>query len=1451
MEHNNLLKNRLLGSKHLPSSHSNGPIVPKIDTNSVITIHVRYVPKDLWVQVDLPRDIPVHRARDLILAKCKLTSLPPQAPSSPTTMSGPALAESRMGSDSTLALNIDKASLNTERGRHGPSPQEYLTAGSSVSDGMSTRTLHTNGSSTPPRSRQSSLCSYEDESLNDQDSINDEDAELQAEELIADDMFPQSPPSCTSFRNTGFSDSLLQGLQGAGTISPGLRQESLKIHSSKAQHLSHLRSSSSSSAYSSKTSEEHAVLSQQQLQRLISYSLLHKNDGNMSGSDRGSRDGSSTSRFSGTTVWSQYRSRQSSTSARHMAREVLDHGGVLADCLGEEAAPKTETRKSECSAWKACFGLFWLEAPHCLLELQLRNNYIQLPPPGTTLSYYDHYAEGVLYKMSKKNRPDTVKKSIELHAPLTVDTIVIPQNSQNSFRLSSSIVPMSSTMITLTISPDPNVPKVSFRATSESELNNWVRIFNSLNCTQSQGLPPPFDPAALVSLIAPPIFLPPPLPPLPLMPPPTDVDTAAMLTKKRSRHNSYTSTNTGATGRFGLWGERKRSHTVQDVATLPAIDPVLIWNVAAALSNFHQNTDGDGDNNGVWSNSMSRSGSIRRDGQVVPKKSLTRKLSQEWAVVDSVLGDRDLHQLQHSPLSRQASLTRHNGYNNRIQQEERRMRSATEPGLIFWNGGSNSQRGSRQLLREHIERSRASTPDPLSNITRITEDEPRKESKTESPQDFASRALLRASCAGSSCPPTYSGYIWLYISNSTAAGSVKGDDQEDISVSGCSKPKSMSSSATMTFSSGKKAANIPIKKASGRYVKCFMTINERGQLHWVEVREELQRQQGIETQDEDEDQVVNPCYGLQLKPSGTVLHAGKYASAGVDEGVKCSGKSQEIAERPALMEREKAPVVQVSMAHKLRLHFFCIKISLSSLAEVMIELMTETTESSSSILSSSSSGVTVPDRPSSTLPSLTKKSPLRMLNRFSAPLTRKTSTSSSNSPLAPMRSVSLTKSRTRTMTMTESQGSLKKNNEAMWPSMHPLCHERQQLQQQLQFHPGVLLAQKEWNGASKTQSVPPSAKKSAIAMGTRGHEVTDVGGEESSEKVVRSVLKKTQSLFVENRSRTHSAPPGTMFSPMSDATSMAAVGDIGSEGKARDVDRVVGRMRRRMMGTLYLPEEEEDKKEDDDNTKETEKERETVEAASNVVVLANDLQKAMKRRTMNAPVDLSLWKEEDPEDLERGDDRKQRNKMSLQEITAKKRASSQQLRDLANVAAARSKLVGELGTLEEGQQQGVPEQNRVSPGSENTAGCKVEVQGQSRVTEVAATLKVLMGCPFLEQSEEKDAEGREYVSLKGYTETEDEWKMLQSALELFLEGPIKDQKSAFPPKDTLIPSYHAPRLPEVRLSEKAQNFLKARDCAAEVAVATADTAHMSPQINNSGLNRTNTTTGLRRTNTST
>ncbi|KAF9972690.1 hypothetical protein BGZ73_004179 [Actinomortierella ambigua] len=169
------------------------------------------------------------------------------------------------------------------------------------------------------------------------------------------------------------------------------------------------------------------------------------------------------------------------------------------------------------SGWRSAFGLFWVSAGHWLdesrqvssytiqpnelFELQLRNDYIQLPPPGSDLKYSDHYAEGILFKLSKKSRPvniltahggreslgvwkerwvvlqgnqllisrkrkDQVKKTIVIPKPLTITTRGLPQVSRNLFKFTSPDS-MSATMIALDISPDSS-GKLCFRGSSEN-----------------------------------------------------------------------------------------------------------------------------------------------------------------------------------------------------------------------------------------------------------------------------------------------------------------------------------------------------------------------------------------------------------------------------------------------------------------------------------------------------------------------------------------------------------------------------------------------------------------------------------------------------------------------------------------------------------------------------------------------------------------------------------------------------------------------------------------------------------------------------------------------------------------------------------------------------------------------------------------------------------------------
>ncbi|KAF8939888.1 hypothetical protein BGZ58_008399 [Dissophora ornata] len=1308
---------------------------------------------------------------------------------------------------------------------------------SSISDGSSLYTPQSDGNSalvcsSPHLSRSGG----DDESFNDQESIGDDEAELQAEELMADDIFPRSPPSYSPLKRR-ITDGTHQGLQGGSVVYSSSVLEIRRSHSAGIQ--SQLRPS-----FDSPGDEDQAVLNQQQLRRLRAYSSLHTDKSNGYGStgSRGSKDNSGSSYLRNIPGWSHYRSRQSTTSARQMVREVLDHGSVLDDCLGGDETLQTEIRRSECSAWKACFGLFWVAAghwlddsrlvssynlqPHCLLELQLRNNYIQLPPPGTPLNYYDHYAEGVLYKMSKKSRPvsrltnngtkecagvwkerwvvlqgtkllvyhkrkDTTKKSIELRIPLTVVTTVLPHIPRHSFKLTSSAAAMSTTIITLAISPDPSVPKVCFRASSESELNHWVRIFNSLNCTPLQGLPPPFDPTAIVSPIAPPISVPPPLPPLPLEPPPASMDEAIMSARKRNRYHSYTAANNPITRGAVFSGVRQRSHTVQSPATLSAINPVLISNAAAALLNLNNHNQSADDNGGrnsrlSVSNSISRSSSIGRNGQVTNGQHQFWNGGQEISpnFTASLLDGRDLSLLQHHSLSRQGSFSAH--YQNFGMEGDQRRRMATDPGhghQMLRIRSLSSRGSSQQLLWEYSLRSKDTTPEPSSDITSIPENA-LLENEEHSHLDPSSMKLLKSSDMRSSSPPLYSGYIWLYIPNTSAPVSRK-EDQSDFSVSNSSittnpyrtsmPPMSRSHSSssicvqpTATSPSGSRAANISISKASGRYVKCFVVINALGQFQWVEAKKELELQQ----EDGKQDSASNPSFGIQLDskvPSSRDTKAMEHISLSEEE-------RNMVATIAATTEQKRAgPVVQVSMAHKLRLYFFCIKISLSALMEVMVE-MTPEPEKTKAPTSS------IPGSPPPP-PPLNKKSSLRVLNRFSSPLMRKASilstSSSSTLPPQPIRSTSLT--RTRTLSGTPavvSQDFSKNNANVMWPSMHPL-HERPlplahtSTTLLLKLPPPMPLERL----VPKTHSVQPPST-SAVAA----DELTEAVLESGEEKMPRSLLVKTQSLFAENRTR--SSPPRSILPSVVSPAAVSTTATAAPRTRHSSLSAVLGRATR-----TFCPFASDIAASSIDY-----KFQESVDSkpTTHVLALAHGLQKAMQS---HGSFDMDSAGVEQQGMQRDHDQQQQKHKISLQEITAKKRASHQQKRqDSENVAATRLKLVGGL---------------KLADSSYDSSGDS-EAEKERLVT-AAATLKTLMHCPFLEQGESKDAEGKMFVTLKGYTETEDAWKMLQSALERFLDGPIKDQRSALPPEDTLIPSYHAPRLPEIKLSEKAQNFLKAKD----------------------------------------
>ncbi|KAG0266138.1 hypothetical protein BG011_003125 [Mortierella polycephala] len=1503
----------------------------KINTMAMIPIHVRYVPKDLWVQVDLPHDMPVHKARDLILAKCRLTSLPPHQ-TTPEPPAPPILttSESETDPDQTLVQSspefhheslslgaigkypsLSRGASSSSCGSNSTkcgSENQYLSVDTSIttedSSCLSASTLHSDGgSSTFSFSRKGRRPSRafgfddDDNSITDQESTDDEEAELRAEELMADDMFPQSPPSSRASlgNNTGngafggLADSVLQSLQGISFVGSRLRQDS----------------QTSFCTNNSSSNEQQNI----QLKRLITYSLLHKKDvtlGTGMVGDRSSKDGSvsAMSRLGNIPIpgWTQYRSRQTSNTSGKNHVEDMD-----ASATGSDVALRSEAQRTNSSAWKASFGLFWVAAghwlddsrlvssynlqPHCLLELQIRDNYIQLPPIGTSLSYYDHYAEGVLYKMSKKSGPvtkltspgkkdstgvwkerwvvlqgktllifqkkkDTSKKVIDLEIPLTVTATIPPLSPRHSFKrasLSVAIV-MSTSMITLTVSSDPNVPQLCFRATTESELNHWIRIFNSLSCSTLYNLSPPSDPSALVSPVAPPIQVPPPLPPLPSVPPPTTVNSAVMSTTKRDRHHSYSAAHMHSVGGWGKgsWvagagmflSERKRSHTAQSATAMPSINPALITNAAAALSNLNQSGNvsssssisagvlSSGDD-GYHRSGNSCSGRESVTGPIsmpITLKEQHRRTHSHYrnssplsSMLGSLLNDQDITPNKGgSSLSRQSSngsmsesLFRYH-LRNLTQDldapEKPRQRNSTEPGHKFRVKSMNSQRSSQQMFRDYIYRSKAVTPESLSDTATISGVASMDGmDKYMSSLEPACQELLKASGAGSSTAPLYSGYVWLYIPNSMS----KKDDQhnmfsllDDASVRTSTPPLSRTPSvasfsmAPTSTSTASRTANISMSKASGRYVKCFAAINEKGQFQWVEVKQDESELCESEDQSQEGDDVTPAGprrYGLQLT-SAPVQSSNRMVERAAD-----SVHAQATSTTPTSTDPTKSTrSVQAFMAHKLRLYFFCIKISPSSLAEAMIEI-TQTPSVSSSVNATAPAAV---KGASSTPapPPLSRKSSRRVRNRFSAPVASAYTPMSAPLPLLPSTTmaVSMAKSRTRSGAQ-PSLDFIKNNSNPTWPSMYPLREERPLNHDRERSLP-----------PSRSSTPPPLAPRPSMEKTksrTLSSHQLQIQPPPIPPRPVMSMQPltrgghhaKSKSLFAENWTKTRSAPPGSIFPNADKSASLQAKGET--------VKCVAGKVVVVQAGTS----EEQQSGNDNEMTvvscpmvfspiPVTPVGSLSPTGPSHVLSLAQDLQKVMKKAHSSSEQNSSATAASLPDASASSS-----HKPSLSEITAKKRASVQNgfsqdsssstslsRMNTRNMERERSrlKLIGGLNTLEEAcENEENPEaEDKHREGNSNGRGQKTLSGGSA--SSVAATLRMLLQCPFVEQSESQDAEGRMYVTLKGYTETEEAWKELHSALERFVDGPIKDQKSALPPVHTLIPSYHAPRRSE-------------------------------------------------------
>jgi hypothetical protein len=305
---------------HLLASHDSK------DGAATIFVNVRDVAKDLWVRLEIPRNIPVQNARDLILAKCQRTMSPPSAPSSVAeTLQVDDEASVLLKLEARLGQTADPVSLEGIRGQeldlsktptHRSKGSNKSVAHTSVTNSHSERSMtqssHSNNSNNSNGSDNPS-----------HGSLDEEDIQLRAEAIITRlDLFTDSI--------NGFGDS-------AARIN---YTRPITVHAQ------------GSTSHQDGQSEPFKT---QHLRRLLSNPSMSQDDQGTSPPERQNREGGQ-SRIPG---WSHWRERHNSHTGK---TDVNDLGDVLIDCPAEGQEYPNETVQKDCEAWKASFGLFWVAA---------------------------------------------------------------------------------------------------------------------------------------------------------------------------------------------------------------------------------------------------------------------------------------------------------------------------------------------------------------------------------------------------------------------------------------------------------------------------------------------------------------------------------------------------------------------------------------------------------------------------------------------------------------------------------------------------------------------------------------------------------------------------------------------------------------------------------------------------------------------------------------------------------------------------------------------------------------------------------------------------------------------------------------------------------------------------------------------------------------------------------
>lgn len=526
--------------------------------------------------------------------------------------------------------------------------------------------------------------------------------------------------------------------------------------------------------------------------------------------------------------------------------------------------------------------------------------------------------------------------------------------------------------------------------------------------------------------------------------------------------------------------------------------------------------------------------------------------------------------------------------------------------------------------------------------------------------DNASQVLLATSSARSSTAPVYSGYIWLYIPQATDAQEKDSGDHQPTNNADSPDAFTRGSPTSQASSSS---------KASGRYVKCFAAINDQGHFQWVEVK----KQNDLGHEHDVKADIKSPSrssYGIQLVPPQ------KHTESPGRRHAESAPDGAEIAPTTSAESVKKSKdLIQASMSNKLRLYFFCIKISPSALKEVLISMVPENPS-----LTASPPTATLEHIPAvASASSGAAKVASKVRHRLSSSLSTLTS---AKPPLPNVKSQS-------------HSGSISKGKNATWPTIVPLIDKDGGL-----LHPST---------APGSSSYRPM-----------------------SHRVSSASLKSTLT------SITTMPPPNSSSCLQSKDGDGKMVQSPASAGSP-DLDSPLS----------------------------------STSSSSNVLTLAQGLQKAVRLTRSHSGSDALVGIGHSGYDGEALGSRSAgsspngssaRPKMTLSEVMAAKQAS---IPDSA-ATLEQSKLLQQQIDLQQGQQRVDERWTRSMTLNQHHQPLQEPVNLEaSRPTSEA----IQAACPFLELNRDSgdiDADQQPMITLKGYTETEEGWKVLQWALEKFL-----------------------------------------------------------------------------------